>query len=83
MNDYRPISCCNIIYKVISKILANCLKTILNAAIEPNQSAFIKWRLLLENVLLATELVNGYHLPSKSDRCTIKLYMSKAFDTVK
>ncbi|KAL0722926.1 hypothetical protein Bca4012_037525 [Brassica carinata] len=52
-------------------------------AIEPNQSAFIKRIPLLENVLLATELVNGYYLPSISERCTIKLDISKAFDTVK
>ncbi|WZZ63719.1 hypothetical protein YC2023_075089 [Brassica napus] len=83
MRDYRSISCCNLIYKVISKILANRLKTILLVAIEPNQSAFIKGRLLSENVLLDNELVNGYHLPSISDRCTIKLDISKAFDTVK
>lgn len=83
MKDYRPISCCNLIYKVISKILANRLKAILPDAIEPNQCAFVKGRLLLENVLLATELVNGYHLPNTSDRSTIKLDISKAFDTVK
>lgn len=68
---------------VISKILAARLKVILPAAIEPNQSAFVKGRLLLENVLLETELVIGYHLPSISDRFTLKLDISKAFDTVK
>ena len=36
----------------------------------------------MENILLATELVNGYHLPSISDWCTIKMDISKAFDTV-
>ena len=52
-------------------------------AIEPNQTAFIKGRLLLENVLLASELVNGYHRTTLSNRATIKLDISKAFDTVK
>lgn len=70
-------------YKVISKILVRRLKTILPAAIKPNQSAFVTGRLLLENVLLATEMVSGYHLPNISPRCTIKLDISKAFDTVK
>uniref|UniRef100_A0A1J3G2Y7 Reverse transcriptase domain-containing protein n=1 Tax=Noccaea caerulescens TaxID=107243 RepID=A0A1J3G2Y7_NOCCA len=52
-------------------------------AIEPNQSAFVKGRLLVENVLLASELVNGYHKSSISTRCAIKFDIAKAFDTVK
>lgn len=54
MTDYRFISCCNIVYKVISKILSRRLKDTLPSAIEINQCAFVKGRLLLENVLLAT-----------------------------
>ena len=83
MKDYRPIACCNLLYKVISKILARRLKTIFPDAIEPNQTAFIKGRLLLENVLLASELVNGYHRTTLSNSATIKFDISKAFDTVK
>lgn len=83
MKDYRPIACCNLLYKVISKLLANRLKTILPYAIEPNQSAFVKGRLLVENAMLASELVNGYHKSSISTQCTIKFDITKAFDTVK
>ena len=61
MKDYRPISCCNVLYKVISKIIANRLKGTLPEFISLNQSAFVKDRLLLENLLLATELVKDYH----------------------
>lgn len=82
MRDYRPISCCNVIYKVISKILANRLKKILTLFIAPNQSAFVKDRLLLENLLLASELVNGYHLETVSTRCAIKFDISKDFDSI-
>lgn len=82
MKDFRPISCCNIIYKVISKILANRLKIILPKFISPNQSAFVKDRLLMENVLLASELVKSYHKNSVSARCGLKIDISKAFDTV-
>lgn len=49
MKDYRPIACCNMLYKVVSKLLANRLKELLPELIEPNQTAFIKDRLLLEN----------------------------------
>lgn len=42
--DYRPISCCNVVYKVISKIIANRLKPILQKCVSPNQAAFLKGR---------------------------------------
>ncbi|XP_010474049.1 PREDICTED: uncharacterized protein LOC104753502 [Camelina sativa] len=57
MQDYRPISCCNVLYIVISKIIANRLKRVLPKFVSSNQSAFVKDRLLIENVLLATEIV--------------------------
>lgn len=82
MRDYRPISCCNVIYKVISKIIANRLKHTLPYFIVLNQSAFVKGRLLIENLLLATELVKDYHKDSISRRCALKIYISKAFDSV-
>lgn len=82
MSDFRSIACCNVVYKVISKILAIRLKATLPEAIELNQCAFVEGRLLLENVLLATELVKDYHKPSVSSRAAIKLDISKAFDTV-
>lgn len=82
MRDYRPIACCNVIYKVVSKILANRLKVILPRIILANQSAFVKGRLLMENVLLASEIVKDYHKDSISPRCAMKLDISKAFDSV-
>ena len=83
MKDYRPIACCNLMYKVISKILANRLHIIFPAAVEANQCACISERMLLENVLLASELVNGYHKNAQKERCAVKFDISKAFDTVK
>lgn len=68
---------------MISKILANRLRIIFLDAIENNQCAFITERLLLENVLLASELVNGYHRNGNTEKCAIKFDISKAFDMVK
>jgi hypothetical protein len=82
MKDYRPISCCNVLYKVVSKLMANRLKEILPASIAPNQSAFIKDRLMMENLLLASELVKDYHKDSISSRSALKIDISKAFDSV-
>ena len=82
MKDYRPISCCIVLYKVISKLLANRLKGILPQFISNNQSAFVKDRLLMENLLLVTKLVKDYHKSEISSRSAMKIDISKAFDSV-
>ena len=82
MRDYRPIACCNVLYKVVSKILANRLKVLLPRIISASQSAFVQGELSMENVLLASELVKDYHKETVSPRCVMKIIISKAFDSV-
>lgn len=82
-SDFRPISCLNTVYNVISKLLAARLKDILPLMISKAQSAFLPGRLLAENVLLATDLVNGYNSQSISPRGMLKVDLRKAFDTVR
>ena len=40
--DYRPISCCNVLFKCISKIIANRIKESLKALVSPNQSVLFR-----------------------------------------
>lgn len=82
ITEFRPISCCNTVYKVASKLLANRLKDLLPALISSSQSAFVPGRLLVENVLLATKLVSGYNWKKISKRCMLKIDLQKAFDTI-
>ena len=82
VGDYRPIACCNVVYKVIAKILANRLAGVLDAVINPAQAAFVEGRSLAENVLLAQELLRQYSRKRVSPRCLIKVDIRKAFDSV-
>ena len=82
VKDYRPISCCNTMYKCISKLLANRLKICLPYIISANQSAFVPQRLMAENILVAHDIIKGYSYSKISPRCAMKVDIMKAFDTL-
>ncbi|GJU42757.1 hypothetical protein Tco_1195714 [Tanacetum coccineum] len=70
VNDYRPISCCNVLFKCISKIIANRIKHSLKLLISPNQSAFIPGRSITDNMLLTQELMHNYPLGRGTPRAS-------------
>ena len=83
MHDYRPISCCDTIYKCISKIIATRIKRCLPYIISPAQAAFVHGRSIADNILLTQELMKNYHLDSGPPRCALKIDLMKAYDSIK
>ncbi|KAL0288305.1 UNVERIFIED_CONTAM: hypothetical protein Sangu_2664900 [Sesamum angustifolium] len=80
--DYRPISCCNVIYKVITKIIADRLSPALMQLVDSSQAAFVGGRNITDNIFLAQEMVRQYSRKRISPRCTINVDLRKAFDSV-
>ncbi|KAJ6979484.1 hypothetical protein NC653_027590 [Populus alba x Populus x berolinensis] len=81
-SDFRPISCCNVIYKVIAKLLAARLSQALAPIISPMQNAFLGGRLMTDNIHLLQELLRNYGRKRTSPRCMMKIDFKKAFDSV-
>ncbi|GJR83334.1 sodium/hydrogen exchanger 6, partial [Tanacetum coccineum] len=82
INDYRPISYCKVLFKCISKIIANRIKEDLGDLVSINQSAFVLGRRILDNILLTQELMRNYHRKRGPPRCAFKVDIQKAYDTV-
>ena len=82
MGDFRPISCCNTVYKCISKIIAKRIHNTLPRLVDHAQSAFIKGRKISDNILLAQDLMRDYHKSSGTPRASAKIDLMKAYDSV-
>jgi len=81
-SDFRPISCCNVLYKVVSKLLSSRLKVVLPNLINQCQGAFVQGREIIYNVLICQDLARGYNRKHISPRCMLKVDLHKAFDSI-
>ena len=71
MKDFRPISCCSVIYKCIAKG-DNALKEVLPSLVGQQQSTFVAGRDIVDNVLLMQEVLENYHKEGGTPSCAFK-----------
>jgi Reverse transcriptase (RNA-dependent DNA polymerase) len=81
IKKYKPISLVDCSYKIISKILTNRLARVLDKIVDPAQVAFIKSRYILDNVLVANEIIH-YAKLHKQKGIVLKVDLEKAYDRV-
>lgn len=82
MADLRPISLCNVLIRILSKVLSNRLKPCLASIISDRLNAFVGGRLLTDNALVAFE-INHYmkrKAQGKYGVAGLKIDISKAYD---
>ena len=81
VTDLRPISLCNVIYKILTKVIANRLKWIMPKIISPNQSSFVPGRHSSDNIIVAQEVIHSMRsMKHGKGFMAIKIDLEKAYD---
>lgn len=79
LDKFCPIALCNVIYKVISKVIANRLKPLLPLLISLEQSGYVEGRQILDGIILTHEIIHSLK-HSKQVGMILKIDLSKAFN---
>ncbi|KAA3487156.1 reverse transcriptase [Gossypium australe] len=82
--NFKPISLCSVLYKIVAKTIANRFQDVMGLCIDEVQSAFVPGRLITDNTLLAYEILHAFQKKrtEKKGFMALKLDMSKAYDRV-
>eukprot|EP00253_Pinus_taeda_P007997 PITA_07997 len=78
---YRPIVLCNIIYKILSKVIATRLNPLLPLIISPEQSGYVEGRQITDGIILTHEIIHSLKQTKKLGML-LKIDLSKAFDSI-
>jgi len=81
LDNYRPISLCNTIYKVVTKIIVSRVKPFLDKLISPLQSAFVSGRKSVDNAIIVQEIIHSLSKKRANvGYMALKIDLEKAYD---
>ena len=80
-SKFRPISLCNVVLKIIKKVMDNRLNPLMPGLISPEQSGFVEGRQILDGIILTQEMINLLK-QTKSPAMLIKVDLAKVYDKV-
>ena len=83
-NQFRPIGLCNIVYKLVTKVIVNRLKPILPALISPTQCSFVPKRQITDNIIIVQEMIHSMrYKQGRAGYMAIKIDFEKAYDRLR
>uniref|UniRef100_A0A2N9GVI8 Reverse transcriptase domain-containing protein n=1 Tax=Fagus sylvatica TaxID=28930 RepID=A0A2N9GVI8_FAGSY len=81
LTQFRPISLCNTVYKIVTKIIVCKIRPIIGNLVSPYQAAFVPRRRGIDNVIIAQEIIHSMHRKKgKVGQLVLKLDLEKAYD---
>nr|GEV04882.1 caffeoylshikimate esterase-like [Tanacetum cinerariifolium] len=82
VTDFRPISLIGSVYKMVTKILANRLTTVISGLISNTQSAFVANRHILDGLFILNEVL-AWCKRRRKQALVFKVDFAKAYDSVR
>lgn len=84
VSEFRPISLCSVVYKILTKVLANRIQPLLPLLVGPFQYSFIQGRSIIDNIIIAQEVIHSMRKKKgKGGWFAIKVDLEKAFDSLR
>lgn len=81
IKQFRPISLCNVTFKLVTKVIVNKIKNILEDLVSPNQCSFVPRQQIGDNIIICQELIDALkHKKGKEGGMIIKVDLEKAYD---
>ncbi|KAH1039539.1 hypothetical protein J1N35_041282 [Gossypium stocksii] len=82
-SQFRPISLCLVLYKLLMKIIANRFKSIFPKIIGQEQACFIAGMSIVNNAIIAQVGLHSMRVKKQSQWMAIKIDLEKAYDRVR